>query len=180
MTPSHVSGASSRYLPIGILERELPPLLEDHDGHRRELLGDRPEAELGLRRVRNLVLGVGQPVALAEEDRAVPGHEDRAVEVVDLDAGVHVLFELRRQFFGPAERGNARARPEMRSGGTALLRGSRRISLPIDRTGRRHLTGSNRLHVRVCGMHPRPAIRPGQQPVRLVVAHDAAGLSGPR
>ena len=93
-----------------ILDLELAPLLEDEDRHRRELLGDRPQAELGLRRVGDLVLGVGEAVALAEEGLAVLRDEDRAAEVVHLDAGVHVLLEPGRHDPRPSPRRRVRRR----------------------------------------------------------------------
>ena len=80
-----------------VLDVQLAPLLEDHDGHGRELLGDRPQAELGLGRVGHVMLQVGHAVALAEEDLAVASHQDRAAEMVALDPRGHVFLDPGRE-----------------------------------------------------------------------------------
>jgi hypothetical protein len=58
-------GARRDVLADGVLHRELAALLQEQDRGCRKLLGERAEAEPGLRRVRHVVLNVRHAIALA-------------------------------------------------------------------------------------------------------------------
>jgi hypothetical protein len=72
-----------------VLELDLALLAQLHDEHRGELLGHRADAELGLRRVRDLPLDVGVADTLGEERHTAAGQKDGAAEAVH--------FRVRRQ-----------------------------------------------------------------------------------
>ncbi len=77
-----------------VLDMQLPLLLELHNQHRGELLGDRRQPELGLRRIRHAVLTVRQPIALAEQRLASARDADRATEVLQRDSRLYILVHL--------------------------------------------------------------------------------------
>ena len=79
-----------------------------HDGHRRELLGDRPDAKLRLRRVRDLPFDVCQTVAFRDQRLAFTGEQDRAAESVRFHVALHVLVDLGRERRGIERRGARR------------------------------------------------------------------------
>ena len=73
-------------------------MLQDHDARGDELLADRGEAKLGLRRVRHIVFDVCQTVAFFEQRFAVLGDEHAAAELADLQPGLHVGIRLGGNF----------------------------------------------------------------------------------
>src|SRR5205823_2836133 len=76
-----------------------------------------------------------EAVTLAEEGLAVLRNEDRAAEVVHLDAGVQILLELGRQFLGPCrdvefeggQQGEGEGERADKGGGRLHVRAPRRI-----------------------------------------------------
>jgi hypothetical protein len=81
----------------GVFESDSPPLPQLHYEHRGELLGDRPDPEFRLRRIRDLPLSVGVAVPLRDERLALAGQQYRpAVALrrrVRVEQLIHLLFE---------------------------------------------------------------------------------------
>ena len=80
-----------------ILKLQLALLAKLHHHHRGELLGDRTDAELRLRRVRDLPLDVGVPISFGNERLAIACEKDGARESVRLDVPLHVFFDFCRE-----------------------------------------------------------------------------------
>jgi len=83
-----------------ILHAQASLLLEDEDAGGRELLCQRSEPELRLRRDQGARLAVGGTVSLREEDLAVASDEDGAADQIvageRAEIGVDLVLEARR------------------------------------------------------------------------------------
>ena len=89
------SGTPGRYCADRVFDVELPLHLQLQDRRRRELLGDRPNAEHRVGIVRNAALTVGQSVALAEQHGAALGDQRAPAEIGRNEPAIELLTQRR-------------------------------------------------------------------------------------
>jgi hypothetical protein len=76
-----------------IADLQLAALFEQQNRCRGELLGHRAQPELRVRRIGDVPLQVGGPVAFAEQDLVAARHERRAHELVIGHIGLNHLIQ---------------------------------------------------------------------------------------
>ena len=104
-----------------VIELDLSLGYELHDDHRGELLGDRPEPEADVRRVRDLPLEVRVSVALLVDDAGGVGHQHRTVELAQLVVLAHQRIDALRLRCGEERQSEGREKkdkPETACGGS--------------------------------------------------------------
>src|SRR5262245_18711114 len=86
-----------------IAHLQLALLLKQKDGHTCELLGDRTEPELRVRRVRDVPFEVGHSVAAAQKDFAALRHKYAAIEPAVVKVSLGLFLESLRRGLGEAQ-----------------------------------------------------------------------------
>ena len=72
-----------------------PALVQQQDGDRRELFGERAQAEPGVARIGDVPFAIGQAIAPVQQDFAVPGDQHRSGKLIRLAGGADDLVHPR-------------------------------------------------------------------------------------